>query len=81
MAKDFHKGSNIFPEGCDHPQLMDSAKRFFIYDNASFISEKDIAFFAGWLVANIKDKNILDSLHAGIEAHMQILEKDNGKEA
>lgn len=83
MAKEFHKDVNILPGQCDHPQMMDNDKRGFIHDTSSFITDKDIAYFAGWLISNIYDADLLDSLHVGIESHLDHIKankvnKDNG---
>ena len=73
MAQHLHKDANILPIPCDHPQLMEATKRFFVTANDEFISDKDIAYFAGWLIANLYDDDLLDSLHIGIESHINHL--------
>lgn len=75
-----NKKVNVVPKlKSNHPQLLEHAKEFFIHDNQSYITEHDLAYFAGWLVANIKNPQILDSLKVGIEVHEQIISTNGSK--
>ena len=73
-----NKKVNVVPKlKYKHPQLLEHAKEFFIHDNQSYITEEDLAYFAGWLVANIRNTKLLDDLKVGISVHEDIL--NNGK--
>lgn len=88
MAKEFHKDVNILPGSCDHSEAMEMTKRYFMKSHSLFMTDKDAAYFVGWLIANIYDADLLDSLHVGIESHMDHIkalkydqdqvEQDNG---